>query len=75
MGRTLLWPLWNTQEHRLRAGWRLVIQLLLWVFTPALLDVALGGPLARLVGNLIPDFTVSATASSCFSLPLAPFWR
>ncbi len=70
-GSTLLWPLWNSQEHRLRAAWRLAIQLLLWVFTPALLDVALGGPLARLVGNLLPDFIVIGNRIVLFSLTLA----
>lgn len=54
----LLWPIWNSPERRLRAGWRLLIHLALWMFTPLLLNEALGGTLARLLGSLIPDFVV-----------------
>jgi len=68
--QTLLWPVWNRRERRLRAGWRLLIQLLLWMFTPALLDVALGGPLTRLVGGLIPDFIVIGNRIVLFGLTL-----
>ena len=68
---TLLWPIWNSRERRLRAGWRLLIHLILWVLTPALLDVALGGPLARLVGSLIPDFIVIGNRIALFGLTLA----
>ena len=40
------------------------------MFTPALLDVALGGPLTRLVGGLIPDFIVIGNRIVLFGLTL-----
>jgi uncharacterized protein len=43
------WFFWNTTEKRLRAGWRVVIHFVLWIYTPALLKVVLGNSLAHLL--------------------------
>lgn len=66
-----LWPIWNSSERRLRAGWRLLIHLILWVFTPALLDKALGGTLARLLDAAISDFVVPGNRVALSGLTLA----
>jgi len=67
---TFLWPIWNSSERRLRAGWRLLIHLILWVFTPVLLDVALGGMLAQLLGAVIPDFAIPGNRVALSGLTL-----
>ncbi|MCX6043665.1 MAG: CPBP family intramembrane metalloprotease [Chloroflexi bacterium] len=36
------WFFWNRTEKRLRAGWRIAIHFVLWVYTPALLKYAVG---------------------------------
>ncbi len=36
------WLFWNTTEKRLRAGWRIAIHFVLWIYTPALLKFAIG---------------------------------
>ncbi|MEM7535653.1 MAG: CPBP family intramembrane glutamic endopeptidase [Chloroflexota bacterium] len=36
----LIWIGWNVNERRLRAGWRVVIYTILWVFTPDLFLLA-----------------------------------
>lgn len=43
------WFFWNTTEKRLRAGWRVAIHFMLWVYTPALLKLGFGNSLAHLL--------------------------
>lgn len=68
---SLLWIIRNSQERRLRAAWRILIQYALWVLAAALLHRALGGPLTWLVSSLFPDLTAISAQSVQFSLRLA----
>jgi len=63
---------WNTTEKRLRAGWRLVIHFVLWIYTPAALKLVLGNSLAHLlpssfyaverIRDLLVEFTLRLPA-------------
>lgn len=61
---------WNRDQRRLRAGWRVTIQLLLWLFVPALLGGLLGAPLAALLTQLLPALEPIAGRAVNFTLTL-----
>jgi uncharacterized protein len=54
---TLLWTIWNSQERRLRATWRILIHIALWIFAVAALHRSLGAPLAQMVSTHFLDLT------------------
>lgn len=41
------WFFWNTTEKRLRAGWRVAIHFVLWIYTPAFLKLLFGNSLGH----------------------------
>lgn len=61
---------WNRDEHRLRAGWRVTIQGLLWLFIPALLSGLVGDPLAALLARAFPVLTPVSERAAVFTLTL-----
>ena len=48
-------PFWNRAEQRLRAGWRVGLQLAVWIYLPVILNRRLSTPLARSLGELAPS--------------------
>ena len=61
---------WNRNERRLRAGWRVVMQALLWLFVPALLSGLLGAPLGSLLTALAPVLAPVSGRAANFTLTL-----
>ncbi len=61
---------WNPQEGRFRAAWRLVLQYALWVFTAVLLYRFLGDPLTSLLSRTAPDLQAVSGQIVRFSLRL-----
>jgi membrane protease YdiL (CAAX protease family) len=66
----IAWPFWNFYEKRLRAGWRIIIQLALWLLVPAVLNRRVGQSLAVIVSDLFPDLTSLSERITLFSLTL-----
>ncbi|MDQ3247866.1 MAG: CPBP family intramembrane metalloprotease [Chloroflexota bacterium] len=64
------WFFWNRTEARLRAGWRLVIQFVFWIYAPAVLVLILGGNLANGLVSWLPDVYALASLLSEFALRL-----
>lgn len=67
---SLLWPFWNPIEQRLRAGWRVAIYLVGFLFGPVLLNYFLGEPLSRLLGQAFPELAIVSRRITSFSLRL-----
>ncbi len=61
---------WNSRQHRLRAGWRIIIHLLLWLFVPALLAGIVGAPLSELIQRVFPALAPIAGRAANFTLTL-----
>ncbi|MCC6167239.1 MAG: CPBP family intramembrane metalloprotease [Caldilineaceae bacterium] len=55
---SLLWPIWNGAEGRVRAGWRILIHLGLFLFAPPLLNQAVGPAISRTIAYLAPDLAL-----------------
>jgi membrane protease YdiL (CAAX protease family) len=66
----IAWPFWNSDERRLRAGWRIIIQLALWLIVPAVLNRRVGQSLAVIVSDLFPNLTSLSERITLFSLTL-----
>lgn len=56
--RSLLRPVWNDAEGRLRAGWRILIHLSLFLFAPPLLNQAIGPAISQTIARLAPELAV-----------------
>lgn len=54
----LVRPLWNSKEGRLRAGWRVLLYIALWLVGPALAHLWVGRPLAEWLWWLFPQLTI-----------------
>ncbi len=50
----LRWLFWSHTTRRLRAGWRILIHLACFFYTPPLLNWAVGVPAARILAALLP---------------------
>ncbi len=50
----LQWLLWSHTSRRLRAGWRILLHLLCFFYTPPLLNWAVGVPVARAIAAWLP---------------------
>ena len=50
----LRWLFWSHTDRRLRAGWRILLHLACFFYTPALLDWAVGVPVVRGIAVLFP---------------------
>ena len=61
---------WNARQRRLRAGWRIVIHLLLWIFVPALLGGLIGLPLSEMIQRAFPALAPIAARAANFTLTL-----
>jgi membrane protease YdiL (CAAX protease family) len=49
---------WNRAEGRLRAGWRVLLHLMLFLYAPPLLVLAIGPPLTRTIARLAPHLAM-----------------
>jgi membrane protease YdiL (CAAX protease family) len=61
---------WNRHERRLRAGWRILIQLICWAVAPALLYWVVGEPISLVVTDLFPDLAEVSERIALSSLTL-----
>ncbi len=61
---------WNRVEGRLRTGWRIAIQFLLWVYTPAVLVFIFSRPLSTTLINGWPALAPMASLVVEFGLRL-----
>jgi membrane protease YdiL (CAAX protease family) len=68
--RSLLRPFWNDAERRVRAGWRILIQLSLFLFAPPLLDQAIGPAISRNITRLAPELALVSDQIVLFGLRL-----
>lgn len=66
---TIYYSLWNSQERRLRAFWRLLIQTVLWVLAVVLLRV-LAAPILVSISVILPTLDEVAGQALTFGLQL-----
>lgn len=66
----LLSPFWNQTEQRLRAFWRILVQLLCYLYAPPALNWLLGPPLSRALAVALPDLAVLSERLVLFGLRL-----
>lgn len=66
----LLWPFWNPVDGRLRAGWRVLIQLVCYLYAPPLLNWAIGQPISQLLARLVPELAPLSDRLTLFALRL-----
>lgn len=66
----LLWLFWNRVEGRLRAGWRVLIHLLCYLYVPPLLNSAIGAPISLALARLLPDLAPLSDRLTLFVLRL-----
>ena len=64
----LLWPFWNQTEGRLRAFWRIIIQLICFLFAPPALNWLVGPPLSRALATALPELAVMSQRLVLFGL-------
>ncbi len=62
--------LWNSQERRIRAFWRLLVHVLLWVIVSVLLSM-IGVPFSKWIFALYPAIREISSQMESFSLQLA----
>src|SRR4051794_33132180 len=67
----LLWLFWNQVEGRLRAGWRVLIQLICYLYAPPLLFLAIGVPISLFLTRLFPELAPLTERLALFALRLA----
>jgi uncharacterized protein len=67
----LLWPVWNEAERRVRVGWRLLLQLTLYLFGPPLLYQAVDPALSQWVARLAPTLAPLAARIASFGVRFA----
>lgn len=66
----LLWPFWNQFESRLRAGWRVLIHLVAYLYAPPLLNWAVGTPISLALARLLPELAPLSDRLTLFALRL-----
>jgi membrane protease YdiL (CAAX protease family) len=66
----LLWLFWNQVEGRLRAGWRVLIHLIGYLYAPALLNWAIGRPISLVLARLLPELAPLSDRLTLFALRL-----
>jgi uncharacterized protein len=64
------WLLWNRDEQRLRAGWRVAIHGILWLFTPVLFRLTIGAQAILIIHTLVPDLAPIGDRFTIFGLTL-----
>lgn len=67
----LLWLFWNRDEGRLRAGWRVLIHLVCYLYAPPLLNWAIGEPITLALARALPDLALMSDRLTLFGLRLA----
>jgi membrane protease YdiL (CAAX protease family) len=66
----LLRLFWNRVEGRLRAGWRVLIHLICYLYAPPLLNAAMGEPISLVLARLLPDLAPLSDRLTLFALRL-----
>ena len=66
----VLWLFWNQVEGRLRAGWRVLIHLVCYLYAPALLNWAIGHPISLTLARLLPELAPLSDRLTLFALRL-----
>lgn len=66
----LLWPFWNRVEGRLRAGWRVLIHLVCYLYAPPLLNWAIGQPISLALARMLPELAPVSDRLTLFGLRL-----
>lgn len=66
----LLWLFWNRVEGRLRAGWRVLIQLVCYLYAPPLLNWAIGAPISQALARALPELAPISDRLTLFGLRL-----
>jgi hypothetical protein len=66
----LLWLFWNRVEGRLRAGWRVLIHLVCYLYAPPLLNWAIGKPISLTLARLLPELAPFSDRLTLFILRL-----
>jgi membrane protease YdiL (CAAX protease family) len=65
-----LWLFWNQAEGRLRAGWRVLIQLVCYLYAPPLLNWAIGEPMSLILARMLPELAPISDRLTLFFLRL-----
>lgn len=68
--RSLLWPVWNEAEGRLRAGWRILIHLGFFLFAPPLLNQAIGSSISQALAQFAPGLALQSDRLTLSALRL-----
>ncbi|MCC6455268.1 MAG: CPBP family intramembrane metalloprotease [Caldilineaceae bacterium] len=66
----LLWLFWNRVERRLRAGWRVFIHLICYLYAPPLLNAAIGEPISLALARALPELAPLSDRLTLFGLRL-----
>src|SRR5687767_6953171 len=66
----LLWLFWNRVEGRLRAGWRVFIQLVCYLYAPPLLNWVIGPPISLALARVLPELALLSDRLTLFGLRL-----
>jgi membrane protease YdiL (CAAX protease family) len=66
----LLWLFWNRVERRLRAGWRVFIHLVCYLYAPPLLNTAIGEPISLALARALPELAPLSDRLTLFGLRL-----
>ena len=66
----LLWLFWNQVEDRLRAGWRVLIHLVCYLYAPPMLNWAIGQPISLFLARTLPELAPLSDRLTLFALRL-----
>jgi hypothetical protein len=66
----LFWLFWNRVDGRLRAGWRVLIHLIGYLYAPPLLNSAIGEPISLVLARLFPEVAPFSDRLTLFALRL-----
>jgi uncharacterized protein len=66
----LLWLFWNRVERRLRAGWRVLIHLICYLYAPPLLNTVIGEPISLVLACALPELAPLSDRLTLFGLRL-----
>lgn len=66
----LLWLFWNQGEGRLRAGWRVLIQLICYLYAPPFLFLVIGTPISLFLARVFPELAPVSERLTLFALRL-----
>src|SRR5215213_10038698 len=66
----LLWLFWNQAEGRVRAGWRVFVQLICYLYAPPLLNWAMGKPISLALARSLPELASVSDRLTLFAFRL-----